>query len=278
MKKEQVFVEERKQAILDYVKARKKAGVNELCEKFGVSSATIRNDLRDLEQNRLLVRTHGGVMVQGQARFEPAAADKTVHHIDSKRHIAQAALHMVEDGDTLVLDTGSTTLELALLLSEKRNITILTNDIAIAAILENHPSAVVHLIGGIIRKGFHCTVGGAALENLKNLTVDKAFMAANSFSLEKGASTPDLQQAELKRLMISIATKVFFLVDSSKFGRNSFAGFAPLEVIDSLISDTISEEDKTVLEDKGIEVTEACPQPAEGCAEDGMPGGSGRVE
>ncbi|MDP2790457.1 MAG: DeoR/GlpR family DNA-binding transcription regulator, partial [Rectinemataceae bacterium] len=244
MKKEQIFVEERKQAILDYVKAAKKAGVGELCEKFGVSSATIRNDLRDLEQNKMLVRTHGGAIIQGQARFEPDAADKSVQHAEAKKRIARAALGKIEDGDTLIMDTGSTTYELALLLSERKNITVLTNDIAIASCLEDHPSAAVHVIGGFLRKGFHCMVGNSAESMLRSLTVDKAFMAANAFSIERGASTPDLQQAELKRLMISIATKVFFLVDSSKMGHNSFAGFALPDAIDCFVTDSMAEGEK----------------------------------
>ena len=254
MKKEQIFVEERKQAILEYVKQKKKAGVGELCERFNVSSATIRNDLRDLERNRLLIRTHGGAIIQSQARFEPAAADKSAQGAAEKKAIALAALDLVEDGDTLVLDTGTSTLELALLLRAKHNLTVLTNDFQIAACLEEHPSAVVHFIGGIIRKGFHCTVDSHAEGMLRALTVDKAFMGANSFSLEKGAGTPDLQQANLKRIMISIATKVYLLIDSSKFGRNAFAIFASPETIDCLITDAIPEDLGPALEELGVEV------------------------
>jgi DeoR family fructose operon transcriptional repressor len=254
MKKEQALVDERKQAILEYVKQKKKAGVGELCGYFNVSSATIRNDLRDLEHNRLLIRTHGGAIIQNQARFEPAAADKSVQGAGEKKAIALTALAMVEDGDTLVLDTGTTTLELALLLKARNNLTVLTNDFQIAACLEEHPSAVIHFIGGIIRKGFHCTVDSHAEGMLKALTVDKAFMGANSFSLEKGAGTPDLQQADLKRIMISIATKVYLLMDSSKFGRNSFAIFAAPETVDCLITDSVPEDFRIALEELGVEV------------------------
>ena len=256
MKKEQIFVEERKQAILEYIKTKKKAGVGELCERFQVSSATIRNDLRDLELNRQLVRTHGGAMIQVQARFEPDATDKSVQHAEAKKRIAAAALQEIADGDTLILDTGSTTYELALLLKARNNLTVLTNDIAIASCLESHPSAVVHLIGGALRKGFRCTVGAMAEGMLRTLHADKAFMAANGFSLERGASTPDIQQAELKRLMIAIATKVFLLVDSSKMGRNSFAVFARPELLDCFISDRIEAEERNFLVEKGVEVIE----------------------
>jgi DeoR family fructose operon transcriptional repressor len=262
MKKELIFVEERKQAILEYVKAKNKAGVSELCAKFGVSSATIRNDLRDLEQNKLLLRTHGGAIIPVQAGFEPDAADKTGQHTEAKKRIALAALEQIENGDTLILDTGSTTYELAQLLFKRKNITVLTNDLSIAFCLEKHPSTVLHLTGGVLRKGFHCTVGTSAETMLRLLSVDKAFMAANAFSNDRGASTPDLQQAELKRLMVSIAAKVFLLVDSSKFGRDSFANFAKTDDINYFITETMSNEDKAALRDKGVEVIIADPQEA----------------
>lgn len=257
MKKEQAFVEERKREILEYVTARLKASVGELCAKFGVSSATMRSDLRDLEQGGLLVRTHGGAMVKDKARFEPDAKEKVDRRSDEKRTIALLAIERIEDGDTIVLDTGSTTLELAALLGAKRDVTVLTNDLEIALRLEEHPSATVHLLGGTVRKRFHCTVGSRAEEHLEGLTVDKAFMGANAFSVEKGASTPDLQTAGLKRLMLSISNKAYLLVDSSKLGKDSFANFAAPGEIDCIITDAIAEEDAKALEDLGVEVVAA---------------------
>jgi len=257
MKKEQVFVEERKQVILDYLKLHKKATVSRLCEEFGVSSATIRSDLRDLDENHLITRTHGGATLRDQARFEPDADAKVDQRIEVKKNIASAALALVDDGDTLIIDTGSTTYELVNLLLAKNDLTIMTNDLSIALKLESHPSAIVHLLGGVLRKRHHCTVGPNAEATLDNLTVDKAFMGANSFSLEKGASTPDLQQSMLKRKMMSIATKVIFLVDSSKFGKNSFALFSPIDQIDCLVTDSISDADKLALEENGVQVVVA---------------------
>jgi DeoR family transcriptional regulator, fructose operon transcriptional repressor len=254
MKKEQIFVEERKRNILEFVDLRKKVTVAELCSRFGVSSATIRSDLRDLEKVGGLVRTHGGAIVRGQARFEPDSLEKGVQRLAEKRKIASLALRTIEDGDTIVIDTGTTTLELAELLDSKSNITVLTNDLMIALRLEQHPSATVHFLGGVLRKRFHCTVGSKAEEALQSLTVDKAFMGANSFSIEKGAGTPDLQQAELKRRMMSIATKVFLMVDSSKMGKYSFACFAAPSEIDCLVIDAIAKEDLSTLEEIGVEV------------------------
>ena len=254
MKREQIFVEERKQAVLAFVNERKRATVAELCARFEVSPATMRSDLRDLEQDGLLVRTHGGATVKEKARFELEAREKGVQHAPEKRAVARCALERIEDGDTIVLDTGSTTFELAALLEARRNVTVVTNDLAIAQLLEDHETATIHMIGGAVRKRFHCTVGARAEQFLHGLKVDKAFMAANSFSVESGATTPDLQHAEIKRQMMAIATKVFLLVDSSKLGKSSFAKFAPAEAIDCLVVDAIGPSEARALEELGVEV------------------------
>ena len=253
---EVLFVEERKQKILEHIAAHRKATVVELCDLFRVSSATIRNDLRDLEAESLLVRTHGGAMIKSKTGLEQDMVARGVQNLDAKRSIAQAAVRQVEDGDMIVLDTGSTVLELARRLDRKRDITVVTNDLAIASLLEDHESVKIVFLGGTVRKRFHCTVFHdlASRNLLSGLTVDKAFMGLNSFSLEKGASTPDIGHAETKKLMMSIAAKVVLLFDSSKMGRNSFAQFAAIDEVDSIITDAISETDRKALEDTGIEV------------------------
>ena len=224
-----LFVEERKLKILEHIEEHRKATVAELCDAFHVSSATIRNDLRDLEGAGLLIRTHGGAMVKTKTGLESDMNQRKVQHLEEKRAIAEAALRLVEDGDTIILDTGTTTLELARLLGQRRDITVVTNDLAIALVLEDIETVKAVFMGGIVRRKFHCTVVGglSGRDVFSGLTVDKAFMALNSFSIEKGASTPDITHAETKKLMMSIAAKVILLFDSSKMGRNSFALFAP---------------------------------------------------
>ncbi len=256
-----IFVEERKMMILAYIEEHRKATVAELCEHFRVSSATIRNDLRDLESAGRLIRTHGGAMVKSKTGLEQDMNQRKVQNLRDKeiRRIAEAAILLIEDGDTIILDTGTTTFELARLLGQKQDITVVTNDLAIALFLEDFESVKVLFMGGIVRKKFHCTVtyGPSYGETLSGLTVDKAFMGLNSFSLEKGASTPDVNHAETKKLMMSIAAKVILLFDSIKMGRNSFAVFAPLDKVDAIVTDSIGDEDRRKLEESGIEVVTA---------------------
>ncbi len=251
-----MFVEERKIKILEHVEERRKATVAELCDAFHVSSATIRNDLRDLERAGLLIRTHGGAMVKSKTGLEPDMNQRRVQNLDAKRRIAQAAVSLVEDGDTVVLDTGTTVLELARLLVGKRDVTVVTNDLAIALLLEDAETIRVIFMGGLVRRKFHCTVmyGPFGREMLSGLTVDKAFMGLNGFSLEKGATTPDLSHAETKKAMMAIAAKVVLLFDSEKMNRNSFAQFAPLDSIDAIVTESLKDADQKALEDVGIEV------------------------
>ncbi len=241
-----MFVEERKARILELIESQRKVTVPTLCDAFRVSSATIRNDLRDLERAGLLIRTHGGAMVKSKTGMEQDMTQRGVQHLAEKRRIAEAALGLVEDGDTIILDTGSTTFELALLLGRRKDITVVTNDLAIALVLEDWPSVRVVFMGGIVRRKYHCTViyGSAGRDILAGLSVDKAFMASNSFSLDKGASTPDINHAETKKLMMSIAAKIVLLFDASKFGRSSFALFAPLPSIDAIVTDSIGASER----------------------------------
>ena len=251
-----LFVEERQAKILEFIEEHRKATVAQLCEHFRVSSATIRNDLRDLEQASQIIRTHGGAMVKTKTGFELDSSQKQIQNLEAKKKIARAALRQIEDGDTVILDTGTTALELARLLGHRSDITVVTNDLEIARLLEPNSSLQVVVMGGILRRGFHCTVSYGSSEKtaLEGLSVDKAFMGVNSFTLKRGASTPDIRHAETKKGMIAIATTVILLCDSSKFGRTSFVQFARSEEIDLIITDGLPEAEQRKLEQNGIQV------------------------
>jgi DeoR family fructose operon transcriptional repressor len=240
--KETLFAEERKSQILELLKSSSKILVNELCDHFDVSPATIRNDLRELENGGFLKRTHGGAISNTKTGYELNSYQKEVTNHLEKEAIARFSFDLIENGDTILLDTGTTTLELARLLGQKRDITVVVNDIEIARYLEDNTDINVILIGGALRQKFHCTVGPIALKALEGLSVDKAFMAANGITAKKGLTTPDLQQAEVKRAMIEIASEVIVLCDSSKIGYNAFAQFAQINSISRLITDNKADE------------------------------------
>lgn len=253
--KEPLFAEERKNKILQLLKENDKLLVPDLCECFNVSPATIRNDLRELENAGLLKRTHGGAISNSKTGFELNSYQKEVKKHEEKKAIARFAAGLVEDGDTIAIDTGTTTLEFAKMLSDKKGITVVVNDIAIASVLEESSDANVIMIGGIIRKNYHCTIGPIAIKALSGLSVDKVFMATNGISVKKGLTTPDMNQAEVKKSMIDIASEVIVLSDSSKIGNNGFSQVAPINAVHRLITDDkIDERDLNDFEALGIDV------------------------
>lgn len=254
-KNDRLFTEERRRRIAEIVETSNKVTVPDLGSRFGVSGATIRADLRALHREGLLTRTHGGAIRRGGAGFEPSSREKEVERLAGKQLAARAAAELIGDGDTIILDAGTTTLELARLIRDRFRGTVVTNDWTIAQTLEDAETIKVILLGGILRRGFHCTVGPVGRETLAGLRVDKAFMGANGFSIEDGATTPDQDQAETKRAMIAAAQQVILLCDSSKIGRVSFARFAALADLDILATDSAPPAIRRRIEKAGIRVS-----------------------
>lgn len=241
-KKELLFAEERKHAILELLAENSKMTVQDLRDYFDVSAATIRNDLRELANAGLLTRTHGGALSIDKTGFELNSYQKGVKNLAQKQAIARKALDYVEDGDTIAIDTGTTTLEFAKLLSSKKQLTIIVNDIEIARCLEDESDAVIILVGGHVRRNFHCTVGPVALKSLYGLNVDKAFMATNGLTVKRGLTTPDINQAEIKSAMMDIAMEVIVLCDGSKIGNTAFAKVHSIERVSRIITDLTADE------------------------------------
>jgi DeoR family fructose operon transcriptional repressor len=249
-----LFAEERRNRILDLLAAESKVTVSRLVTLFRVTGATIRSDLRELEHARLLTRTHGGAISRSKTSHELNAKQKQVQHLAAKRMIGQAALELVEDGDTLILDTGTTTLELAHCLHRRERLTVVTNDVVIAQVLEEFEAVKIIFMGGLLRNGFHCTIGILGRAILEGLSVDKAFMGANGFTVAHGATTPDVQQAETKKMMAARSAKTILLCDRTKIGRVSLTQFLPTAKIDTLVTDALRDPERRRIERAGIEV------------------------
>ena len=238
-----LFAEERQRIILGKLEKDSKVLVQDLAELFGVSQATIRTDLKELENAGALIRTHGGAIPMLRVGFEQNTKQKQVTHIKEKQRIAEEGLLYVRDGDTIAIDTGTTTYEFAKLLQTKKNLTVVTNDLLIASLLEDITDFNIIMLGGRIRQGFHCTVGSMVLEQVGDINVDTAFICGNAFNLERGFMTPSIEHAEIKKGMKNIASKSIMLMGSHKIGSLSLYTFARLSDIDVWITDSgISEE------------------------------------
>lgn len=251
-----LFEEERKQKIADYVQSHERASVQELAQVFQVSESTVRRDLKDLEEAKQLRRTHGGAVALQQDNRELPFIEKEDYFRSQKEHIAQAAAAMIEEGDTVLLDSGSTTFYLAKLLKSFKQLTVVTNSIMVAQELANLSHIELILTGGKLRNETLAMVGPVAERMLDMVRVDKVFLAINGLDAENGLTTPSMLEAEMKRKMIRAGKRVVLLADHSKFGRIAFARVADLSQIHHLITDAgIPAQALPELEEAGIEVT-----------------------
>ncbi|MCV7194417.1 DeoR/GlpR family DNA-binding transcription regulator [Mycolicibacterium brumae] len=252
-----MYPEERQQAIATRVLSRGRASVTELAEVYAVTTETVRRDLAVLDRAGVLRRVHGGAVPAGALRLvEPGVAERESTRTEAKSAIGAAAADFFPpEGGTVLLDAGTTTAQVAAHLPAGRRLSVVTNSIPIAARLNGSPELTVHLLGGRVRALTQAAVGDAALRMLDNLRVDVAFMGANGITLDHGLSTPDADEAAVKRAMVHAANYVVAVADSSKLGQESFVGFAPVAEIDTLITDPgISDAQTRALTAAGVEV------------------------
>ncbi len=251
-----VFTEERRNVILDILKRKGKVTVQELVERFNVSSVTIRKDLEFLESNGSIVRTHGGAMLADHSKSEWNFLKKIHQKEAEKKRIAKKIVSLIEDGDTVILDSSSTNYYVTYELrhADFSSITVVTNNVFIAGKLIEQGVEVI-VLGGVVRENSLSLVGPWALRFLEEINVDKAFLGTTGFSIEKGFMTPSIVEADVKRAMIKSASKVYVVTDSTKFHRSAFASFAMPEEIDGVITDIgIPDELEKFLIEKGVEV------------------------
>lgn len=247
----------RRADILDEINARGEVWVADLSKRFKVSEVTIRNDLAQLEKQKMLIRARGGAI---KIRFEHIGMDspleeKMRQHYPEKQKIGRVAAKLISDGDTIILDSGTTTAEIARNLHHLNDLTVITNALNIATILAENYDFRVFMAGGRLRKRSFSLVGSMTEENISKYYCDKLFLGVDGIDRQHGLSTPNVEEANVNKVMIDIAEKVIIVADSSKFFRRRFASIAPITKIDTLVTDSgISDQDKQMLEQSGIKV------------------------
>lgn len=248
--------EERRRAILHALNRDGRVLVKDLAENFQISQITIRKDLEVLHAHGLLHRTHGGALPPSSgALSDLSVQEKEKLHRAEKVRIAQAAVRLVEEGQSILLDSGTTTMAIARALRHFRRLTVITNAINIAAELANSEIEVI-LTGGTVRKNSFSLVGPLAEETLHHLSADILFLGVDGFDTRLGLSTPNLQEAKVNRVMVEISRRVIAVCDSSKFGRRSLSTIVPPNAIHHVITDKkIAETDCRNLKDAGVALT-----------------------
>ncbi|OYD09063.1 DeoR/GlpR family DNA-binding transcription regulator [Paludifilum halophilum] len=250
-----MFTEERQQQILKYVNKHRRASVSELSETFRVSVATVRRDLKELEEADRLHRTHGGAITREKVGMEPSFHEKKDRFAEEKRRIAEKAVTLIREKETVLLDSGTTTLQLARLLKRDSRLTVVTNSHQILQELQFTEPLELISTGGTVRRETLSLVGPAAERVLEMMKVDKLFLGANGLHPEEGVTTPHLLEAQVKQAMIRSAKEVVLLCDHSKIHQTAFAKVCPLSSIDILITDKgISSDVLERVRKKGVNV------------------------
>jgi DeoR family transcriptional regulator, aga operon transcriptional repressor len=251
-----MLVEERRRCIRELVEAQEKVTVEELSARFATSAVTIRGDLKALADIGVLVRTHGGALVQRDDDDLPISVKENLHHAEKAR-IAAAAAALIEDGETIMLDSGTTTAEIAKQIRGLKlsSINVITNALNVAVLLANTSHVQLIMLGGMLRPKSYSLSGPQAEAALDGLQADRLFLGVDSIDPEIGLMTPHVLEAQLNACMIKAARQVIAVADSSKLLRRNLSVIAKVEQIDMLITDTGAHPDTVAaLRARGVEV------------------------
>lgn len=247
---------DRRRQILEQIHEQGQVFIRKLSEQFKVSEVTVRNDLEQLERKNLLIRARGGAInFEGHVGADRQIAEKNRINYRQKALIGERAAGLINEGETIILDSGTTTAEIVKNISDFKKLNIITNALNIVELLIAHPHVNTIIPGGYFRQNSMSLVGPLAERNLRNFYVDKVFLSADGFDTKYGIYTPNIDESHLNQIMIEVAKEIILVVDSSKFKRKSLAFICPVEKLDIVVTDGgISSEDKQRLEEVDIKV------------------------
>jgi DeoR/GlpR family transcriptional regulator of sugar metabolism len=255
-----MFAAERRQVILEIVRADGMVSMRELARRVQTSEVTVRRDLRYLEAEGLLDRRRGGAVALGVLAHEPTYSEKTRLAAAEKTAIASAAAALVSDGDVLVIGAGTTTQALARQLVGRRELTVVTNSLLVAQALARARSVDVVMTGGSLRGSIFALVGSAAEHSLAEFYTAKAFISGNGLTARRGLSTPNPLVAAVDRAIAAAAAEVIVLADHTKIGVDTMVQTVPTTRIRRLITDGKADQAELVrLREHGMEIDVVTP-------------------
>jgi len=243
----------RKAAIVELLQEEESVRIRDLASRFEVSQMTIRRDLDEMADNGMVIRTHGGAIPAERLRFlENTLCDASVS--PEKVAIGKLAASLVSSGQTIMVDAGTTTLEVARNLPQSMRITVATTSLCVAQLLYDSPIDVL-LLGGLLRKEFPSMYGPMTESMLSGFHVDTLFIGSDGANSIDGFYTTEARISSLEQTMIRIAERVVLVSESSKFGRRAFVRYATPRDIDVVVTDeNLSGQDRRNLEEQGVEV------------------------
>src|ERR1700722_12601836 len=252
----EMLIEERRQHILALAHQNGRVIVEDLSQALGISRITIRKDLDHLQRKGVLQRTHGGALLpQSGALFDPSLKEKEMQHSQEKKRISDAAVALVQEGQCVLLDSGTTTTAIARGLKKFSHLTVITNAVNIAAELSGTDFEVI-LTGGSLRRNSFSLVGPLAEEVLAEMHADILFLGVDGFDLEIGLTTPNVMESRVNRAMVKAATTTVAVCDSTKFNKRSLSKIVDAAAIHHVITDTnLSRPVAEAIRNFGIKLT-----------------------
>jgi DeoR family transcriptional regulator of aga operon len=250
-----LLAEGRRRKILELVDQTGQVTIHDVVKRFAVSAVTARSDLDALSANGVILRSHGGAVRYEPTQDYPLKLKATLHRSEKSR-IGQAAAQLVQPNETIILDSGTTTAEIAKdLRRAKLKFTVITSALNIANELADAPEISLIMLGGLLRTISYSFVGPQAEAMLRDLHADRLFLAVDGFDAEAGPFTPDVLEAQLNALMMKVSREVTVVADSTKLGRRSLFRIGAVENVHRLITDSRAPEEFTeAVRRKGIEV------------------------
>jgi DeoR family transcriptional regulator of aga operon len=252
-----LLVEERRRKIIDLVEKQGRVTVEELVKRFTVSAVTVRGDLDALSRAGAVVRSHGGALKRiGALQDIPIGVKETLHHGEKVR-IGYAAAQMIGEGETVMMDSGTTTAEIARQIKflKLKSLTVITNALNIAMEVAAQPNVRLIMIGGILRQMSYSLVGPHAEQILQGLHADRLFLGVDGLDPDIGLMTPDVLEARLNALMIQVSREVVVVADAAKFHRRSLSVIAKLDAVHKVITDSaVPVESVALLRARGVDV------------------------
>jgi len=231
------------------------ARVSDLSRIFKVSEVTIRQDLDKLEQDHRISREHGGAYLKSLSVQVQSISFQHKEHMDYKVRIGAKAAEYIKDGDTIILDSGSTVTEIAKHIAKRRDLTVITNAVNIPMIIGGEPGIIVLVTSGEFKAPTLSLTGQKAADFFENLHVDKLFLATAGITLKAGLTYPSLSDLPVKKAMIDAADTTYLVADSSKIGKQSLASLGALSLVDYLITDDgITSGQRKELVKRGMEI------------------------
>jgi len=247
---------QRRMRVAELVRERGAMRVSELARELNTSEVTIRSDLTRLESEGLLIRDHGGaISSERQVTSLLAVEARAQLRLEEKRRIARAAAEFVKPGDTILMDAGTTVVEMAPYLSDVRELSVVTYALNVVLQMGAQTDARILLLGGAFNRESSSTLGPITERQLADLKVQKLFLGTQAFDLDQGLTDTTIEIAQIKQRMISSAHEVILLSDSGKWGKTGFIKVAPLTDVGTIISDSgLDSSARTALESLGVKV------------------------